>query len=158
MYLLFIFFFSFSLCHGITQNIQLIESIEIWVNFDIKQRHLEMSGSCLVSNFLLGPCSSAFLTQVPGELLSISHRYFSTELQEKYLSIVWFQFSSSTFFAQGSWCRHSSCCLAETLDSIAVSLSTNSETAAATPLGVMRNFQLTMNQWRDGRTDFFLID
>ena len=28
------------------------------------------------------------------------------------------------------------------LDSIAVSLSTNSETAAATPLGVMRNFQL----------------
>ena len=32
------------------------------------------------------------------------------------------------------------------LDSIAVSLSTNSETAAATPLGVMRNFQLTINQ------------
>ena len=32
------------------------------------------------------------------------------------------------------------------LDSIAVSLFTNSETAAATPLRVMRNFQRTLNQ------------
>ena len=31
------------------------------------------------------------------------------------------------------------------LDSIAVSLFTNSETAAATPLRVMRNFQRTLN-------------
>ena len=32
------------------------------------------------------------------------------------------------------------------VDSIAVSLSTNSETAAATPLRVMRNFQRSLNQ------------
>ena len=32
------------------------------------------------------------------------------------------------------------------LDSIAVSLFTNSETDAATPLRVMRNFQRTLNQ------------
>ena len=32
------------------------------------------------------------------------------------------------------------------LDSIAVPLFTNSETAAATPLRVMRNFQRTFNQ------------
>ena len=32
------------------------------------------------------------------------------------------------------------------LDSIAVPLFTNSETAAATPLGLMRNFQWTINQ------------
>ena len=32
------------------------------------------------------------------------------------------------------------------LDSTAVSLSTNSETAAATPLRVMRNFQRSLNQ------------
>ena len=32
------------------------------------------------------------------------------------------------------------------LDSIAVPLFTNSETAAVTPLGLMRNFQWTINQ------------
>ena len=44
------------------------------------------------------------------------------------------------------------------VDSIAVSLFTNSETAAATPLRVMRNFQRTLNQWRHNLTDCFLID
>ena len=44
------------------------------------------------------------------------------------------------------------------LDSIAVPLFTNSETAAATPLRVMRNFQRTSNQWRHHQTDCFLID
>ena len=59
--------------------------------------------------------------------------------------------------------RHCSklCSLAQSLfylDSIAVSLFTNSETAAATPLRVMRNFQRSLNQWRHSRTDCFLID
>ena len=44
------------------------------------------------------------------------------------------------------------------LDSIAVSLFTSSETAAATPLRVMRNFQLTLNLGRYSQTDCFLID
>ena len=44
------------------------------------------------------------------------------------------------------------------LDSIAVSLFTDSETAASTPLRVMRNFQQTLNQWRHNLTNCFLID
>ena len=43
------------------------------------------------------------------------------------------------------------------LDSIAVSLFTNSETAATTLWERLQNFQRALKQWRDGWTECFLI-